>query len=47
MNAYSKAIAVALDKNLLYGTGVEIKGITAHENINKIAHTGNVDLLRA
>ncbi len=43
MNACSKAMAVALDKNLLYGTGTgaEIKGITAHENINKIAHTGN------
>ncbi|WP_238948993.1 phage major capsid protein [Clostridium sp. YIM B02569] len=45
MNACSKAIAVALDKNLLYGTGTgaEIKGITAHENINKVSHTGNVD----
>lgn len=45
MNACSKAIAVALDKNLLYGTGTgaEIKGITAHENINKVAHTGSAD----
>lgn len=45
MNACSKAIATALDKALLYGTGTraEIKGISAHTNINKVSHTGNVD----
>lgn len=45
MNACSKAIATALDKALLYGTGVgaEIKGISSHTNINKVSHTGQVN----
>jgi HK97 family phage major capsid protein len=45
MNACSKAIATALDKALLYGTGTgaEIRGISAHTNINKVSHTGSVD----
>lgn len=42
MNSCAKAIALALDKALLYGTGAgeEIKGISLYENINKITHTG-------
>jgi len=45
MNACSKAIATALDKALIYGTGVgsEIKGISEHTNINKVSHTGAVN----
>lgn len=41
-NSCAKAIALALDKALLYGTGEEdkIKGISLYENINKITHTG-------
>lgn len=40
MNSCSKAIAVALDKAILYGTGVgaEIKGLTAYDNINKVEY---------
>lgn len=41
MNSCAKAIALALDKALLYGTGVEeIKGISLYDTINKISHTG-------
>lgn len=42
MNSCAKAIALALDKALLYGTGAgeEIKGISLYEDINKITHTG-------
>lgn len=42
MNSCAKAIALALDKSLLYGTGAgeEIKGISLYEDINKITHTG-------
>lgn len=45
MLACSKAIAVALDKALIYGTGTgaEIKGISAHDNINKVSYTGHAD----
>ena len=40
MNSCSKAIAVALDKAILYGTGAgaEIKGLTAYNNINKVEY---------
>lgn len=40
MNSCSKAIGVALDKAILYGTGVgaEIKGLTTYNNINKIEY---------
>lgn len=41
MNSCAKAIALELDKALLYGTGVEeIKGISLYDTINKISHTG-------
>lgn len=42
MSACAKAIAVKADNAMLYGTGLgaEIKGIVAHDNINKIDHTG-------
>lgn len=42
MNSCAKAIALALDKALLYGTGEgeEIKGIASYNTINKISHTG-------
>lgn len=45
MNSCAKAIATALDKALIYGdgTGANIKGISTHDNINKVAHTGKVD----
>ncbi|WP_431603164.1 phage major capsid protein [Clostridium beijerinckii] len=45
MNACAKAIAVKADNAMLYGTGLgaEIKGIVAHDNINKIDYTGKVD----
>lgn len=45
MNACAKAIAVKADNAMLYGTGLgaEIKGIVAHDNINKIDHTGKAD----
>lgn len=45
MNACAKAIAVKADNAMLYGTGLgaEIKGIIAHDNINKIDHTGKSD----
>lgn len=41
-NICAKAIALALDKALLYGAGTdnEIKGIAIYDNINKITHTG-------
>lgn len=47
----SQAIAVALDKAILYGKGVseegeeadEIKGVFNYDSINKISHTGSVD----
>lgn len=47
MNSCAKAIALALDKALLYGKGKpleegteEIKGISLYEDINKVTHTG-------
>lgn len=42
MNSCAKAIALALDKALLYGTGEgeEIKGISSYDTINKVSHTG-------
>ncbi|NFE96621.1 phage major capsid protein [Clostridium botulinum] len=45
MAACSKAIAVAMDKALLYGdgTGANIKGVAAHENINKIDHEESIN----
>lgn len=45
MTACAKAIAVKADNAMLYGTGLgaEIKGIMAHDNINKIDHAGKVD----
>lgn len=45
MNACAKAIAVRADNAMLYGTGLgaEIKGIIAHDDINKIDHTGKAD----
>lgn len=48
-NSCAKAIALALDKALIYGTGEggEIKGISLYSDINKITHTGgnNYDML--
>lgn len=45
MNSCSKAIALALDKALIYGagTGAEIKGISSYDTINKITHVGDAD----
>lgn len=42
INSCAKAIALELDKALLYGTGEEekIKGISLYENINKVSHSG-------
>lgn len=42
INSCAKAIALELDKALLYGTGEEgqIKGISLYENINKVPHRG-------
>lgn len=49
INSCAKAIALELDKALLYGTGEEekIKGISLYENINKVSHNGavNYDML--
>lgn len=49
INSCAKAIALELDKALLYGTGEEekIKGISLYENINKVSHSGvaNYDML--
>lgn len=48
-NSCSRAIASALDKALLYGTGdgteeaKEIKGLSSYSDINNVAHTGTVD----
>lgn len=45
INSCAKAIALELDKALLYGTGGEekIKGISLYENINKVSHSGAVN----
>lgn len=44
-NSCAKAIALALDKALLYGTGTgeEIKGISLYEDINKVTHAGGTN----
>lgn len=48
-NSCSRAIASALDKALLYGTGngteeaKEIKGISSYSDINNVTHTGTLD----
>lgn len=44
VNSCGKAIALAIDKALLYGTGENsIKGISTHEGINKITHAGGAN----
>lgn len=42
INSCAKAIALELDKALLYGTGEaeKIRGISLYENINKVSHSG-------
>lgn len=48
-NSCARAIASALDKALLYGTGngseeaKEIKGLSSYSEINKVTHEGTVD----
>lgn len=45
INSCAKAIALELDKALLYGTGEEekIKGISLYDDINKVTHAGGVN----
>lgn len=45
INSCAKAIALELDKALLYGAGEEekIKGISLYNNINKVTHSGGVN----
>lgn len=44
VNSCGKAIALAIDKALLYGTGENsIKGISTYEGINKITHAGGAN----
>lgn len=44
INSCAKAIALELDKALLYGAGEEkIKGISLYNDINKVTHAGGVN----
>lgn len=45
INSCAKAIALELDKALLYGTGEaeKIKGISLYDDINKVTHAGGVN----